>query len=251
MRLPLPASQGKVSVEQAIKQRRTIRSFSSRALNLNQLAQLLWSASGITEENGYKRAAPSAGALYPMDIYVIMGQDCVPSIEAGVYHYTPATHQLVEVLRGDRRSMAARASLSRRRTLSKVSRLGAVLSDASAGGPPSFGPPPVVPPPAPIRDTNQMMILCPSEASIRGERRSPSRPRTALGRSSAARPAAVAQCSNVPARRSTGRRGPARGAESRTPRALFIHARPTGVGTARLTGPRRSSTLECDEGTGD
>jgi SagB-type dehydrogenase family enzyme len=112
VKLPLPASQGKVSVEQAIKQRRTIRSFISRALNLNQLAQLLWSASGITEGNGYKRAAPSAGALYPMDIYVVMGKDGVPPIEAGVYHYQPATHQLVKVMKGDVRFSVARASLS-------------------------------------------------------------------------------------------------------------------------------------------
>ena len=112
VRLPLPASQGEVSVEQAIKLRRTIRSFSSRALNLDQLAQLLWAASGITEDNGYKRAAPSAGALYPMDVYVVMGQDGVPPMEAGVYHYEPATHQLVKVLKGDMRSSVARASLS-------------------------------------------------------------------------------------------------------------------------------------------
>ena len=112
MRLPLPTWQGKISVEQAIKQRRTTRSFHSRALNLNQLSQLLWAASGTTEENGCKRAAPSAGALYPMDLYVVAGQNSVPSIEAGVYHYEPGKHQLSEVLKGDTRIAVARASLS-------------------------------------------------------------------------------------------------------------------------------------------
>jgi SagB-type dehydrogenase family enzyme len=112
MRLPLPAWQGTVSVEQAIKQRRTTRSFNSRSLNLNQLSQLLWSASGITEESGYKRAAPSAGALYPLEVYVVLGKDSVPPIEAGVYRYDPGEHQLSEVSQGDLRSLVAKASLS-------------------------------------------------------------------------------------------------------------------------------------------
>jgi SagB-type dehydrogenase family enzyme len=112
MKLPPPSWHGTVSIEQAIKQRRTTRSFTSRALSLNQLSQLLWSASGITEANGYKRAAPSAGALYPMDVYVVVGPNCVPPIEAGVYHYVPGDHQLSEVSKGEMRSSVARAALS-------------------------------------------------------------------------------------------------------------------------------------------
>jgi SagB-type dehydrogenase family enzyme len=112
MKLPPPSWHGTVSIEQAIKNRRTTRSFASRALSLNQLSQLLWSASGITEVNGYKRAAPSAGALYPMDVYVVVGQNCVPPIEAGIYHYGPGKHHLSEILKGDMRSSIARASLS-------------------------------------------------------------------------------------------------------------------------------------------
>ena len=112
MKLPLPKWQSKVSVEQAIKQRRTTLSFTSQSLDLNQLSQLLWSASGITEASGYKRAAPSAGALYPMDVYVVVGQNRVPPIRAGVYRYEPGKHQLSEVLKGDMRSSVARASLS-------------------------------------------------------------------------------------------------------------------------------------------
>lgn len=112
MKLPLPTWHSPVSVEQAIQQRRTIRSFSSQALDLNQVSQLLWSANGITEVNGYKRAAPSAGALYPMDVYVVVGQNRVHSTEAGVYRYEPGKHQLLAVLKGDVRSSVARASLS-------------------------------------------------------------------------------------------------------------------------------------------
>jgi SagB-type dehydrogenase family enzyme len=101
-----------MSVERAIMQRRTVRAFISEALNLNQLSQLLWAAGGITENNGYKRAVPSAGALYPMDIYIAVGRDGVAPIEAGVYHYEPAEHRLSVVARGDRRSPVARTCLS-------------------------------------------------------------------------------------------------------------------------------------------
>ena len=112
MRLPSPTWEGTVSVERAIKQRRTIRSFAAKALDLDQLSQLLWAAGGITDDRGFKRAAPSAGALYPMDVYVVVGSEGIPPIEAGIYHYRPATHQLAAIGRGDKRSSVARASLS-------------------------------------------------------------------------------------------------------------------------------------------
>jgi hypothetical protein len=90
--LPPAKTDGTVSIEKAIKNRRTIRSFASTQLTLKQLAQLFWAAQGITDERSYKRAAPSAGALYPMDIYGIMGVQCVEGIKAGVWHYQPRDH---------------------------------------------------------------------------------------------------------------------------------------------------------------
>lgn len=112
MKLSPPKTEGTVSVEQAIKQRRTVRAFRSRALDLNQLSQLLWAAHGITENSGFKRAAPSAGALYPMDVYVVVGQNSVAQIEAGVYHYEPKGHFLALIAKSDLRGVVARASLS-------------------------------------------------------------------------------------------------------------------------------------------
>ena len=112
MKLPPPKSEGTVSVEQAIKQRRTVRAFMSQALDLNQLSQLLWAAHGITENSGFKRAAPSAGALYPMDVYVVVGQKSVAQIEAGVYHYEPKEHFLSLIAKSDLRDAVARVSLS-------------------------------------------------------------------------------------------------------------------------------------------
>jgi hypothetical protein len=112
MKLRPPKTDGTVSVEWAIKQRRTIRSFSPDSLNLNQLSQLLWSAQGITGNDGFKRAAPSAGALYPMDIYAVVGRSSVNQIEAGVYHYEPNGHTFSNITTKDVRDSVAKASLS-------------------------------------------------------------------------------------------------------------------------------------------
>ncbi|MBC2712246.1 MAG: SagB/ThcOx family dehydrogenase [Desulfosarcina sp.] len=111
MKLPQPKTEGTVSVERAIKQRRTIRVYDPQVLHLDQLSQLLWSAQGITGRNGFKRAAPSAGALYPMDVYTVVGQDSVEQIEAGVYHYESKGHMLSQVTKQDLRDRFARAAL--------------------------------------------------------------------------------------------------------------------------------------------
>jgi len=112
MKLPFPTWEGTISVEEAIKNRRTNRSFSNRALSLAQLSQLLWAAGGITENQGFKRAAPSAGALYPMDVYIVVGNRSVTTIEAGVYHYQSSGHQMSRVVQGDLRSLVAKVALS-------------------------------------------------------------------------------------------------------------------------------------------
>ena len=112
MNLSEPKTDGNVSVEKAIKTRRTVRSFASRQLTFDQFSQLLWSSQGITEDGGYKRAAPSAGALYPMDVYAVVGHDAVNNIVPGIYHYDPKTHSLSLIAEGDHRDELARASLS-------------------------------------------------------------------------------------------------------------------------------------------
>lgn len=110
--LPKPSSDGKVSVEKAIKQRRTIRDFQERTLSLNHLAQLLWSAQGITDLTKGRRAAPSGGALYPLDIYILIGENGVEKMEAGIYHYLPKEHSMSMILKGDRRWEISSASSS-------------------------------------------------------------------------------------------------------------------------------------------
>jgi SagB-type dehydrogenase family enzyme len=111
MRLLDPVLDGAVSLEKTVHQRRTIRSFESKNLTLRQLSQLLWAAQGITEAGGFKRAAPSAGALYPMDVYGAVGKGCIEKLEPSVFHYEPGTHSISLVKQGDIRIDIARASL--------------------------------------------------------------------------------------------------------------------------------------------
>ena len=100
--LPRPQLNGKISLEQTIAQRRSKRRYQPRELTLAQISQLLWSAQGITDKRSGFRSAPSAGALYPMEIY-LLNQD-------GLFHYLPEEHKLEQVLQKDlRRELAAAA----------------------------------------------------------------------------------------------------------------------------------------------
>ncbi|MBW2604578.1 MAG: SagB/ThcOx family dehydrogenase [Deltaproteobacteria bacterium] len=112
MNLPRPITKGKISVEQAVKHRRTIRSYLSKPLSLEQLSQIFWAAQGITEDKGYKRSAPSAGALYPMDIYAVVGENGVKGLKAGIYHYDPRKHAALLITEGDFRKDVAKTALS-------------------------------------------------------------------------------------------------------------------------------------------
>lgn len=111
MILPRPDREGRLSVEEAISQRRTVRSFSSRPVRKDDLSQLLYAAQGITDDRGFKRAAPSGGALYPLDVYAVVGEKGVDGLDAGVYHYLSSGHRLERITAGDRRKQLAGASL--------------------------------------------------------------------------------------------------------------------------------------------
>lgn len=94
--LPSPQTKGKVSLEEAIAKRRSKRDFLDQPLTLSQLSQILWAAQGITlEEWGTKyRSAPSAGALYPLELYLVVRKAGGEGLETGVYHYLPEKHSL-------------------------------------------------------------------------------------------------------------------------------------------------------------
>ncbi|MCS7242285.1 MAG: SagB/ThcOx family dehydrogenase [Candidatus Caldatribacterium sp.] len=110
--LPPPRFRSEVSVEEALLRRRSHRSFDPSPLSLQEVAQLLWSAQGITDKASGFRTAPSAGALYPLELYFVAGQ--VESLPPGVYRYLPEEHALYEVLLGDRREELFRAALFQR-----------------------------------------------------------------------------------------------------------------------------------------
>ncbi len=106
--LPEPQYSGDVSLEQTLRERRSVRGYREEPLTLAQVGQLLWAGQGITSPEGW-RTAPSAGGLYPLSLHVVVGS--VRGLAAGVYTYRPDGHRLEKVRDGDCRADLARASL--------------------------------------------------------------------------------------------------------------------------------------------
>lgn len=108
IRLPEPRRQSNVSVESALQSRRSVREYRDEPLTLSDVSQLLWAAQGCTGPEG-ARAAPSAGALYPLEVYLVAGR--VNDLASGIYRYRPQHHELVRVAEGDKRASLASAAL--------------------------------------------------------------------------------------------------------------------------------------------
>ncbi|MBU0533554.1 MAG: SagB/ThcOx family dehydrogenase [Candidatus Omnitrophica bacterium] len=103
--LPQPADRSKISLEEAITKRRSKRDFSNKELSIKEISQLLWAAQGITGKSGDSRlrAVPSAGALYPLEIYLLS--------KYGFFHYVPNGHTLEILGSKDLRTKLAFSSL--------------------------------------------------------------------------------------------------------------------------------------------
>lgn len=109
IRLPKPERTGTMTLEQAIRERRSVREYKAgEGLALDELSQLLWAAQGITSEEGL-RTAPSAGATFPIEVYVLAGN--VRNLQPGIYHFRPHSHDLVSVVEGDKRQELGRAAI--------------------------------------------------------------------------------------------------------------------------------------------
>ena len=108
IKLPQPKYSSTVSVEKELFERRSVRSFKNEPLTIEEVSQLLWAAQGITNERGY-RTAPSAGALYPLEIYIVAGN--VNGLNEGVYRYIPDGHELMRIQTGDKRADLCNAAL--------------------------------------------------------------------------------------------------------------------------------------------
>lgn len=101
--LPPPKTNGAISIEEAIAKRRSERSFYPNNLSLEQISQLLWAGQGITEKTWGFRTVPSAGALYPLTLYIVKSD--------GIFQYFPDSHKLGKISGEDRRPSLVRASL--------------------------------------------------------------------------------------------------------------------------------------------
>ena len=99
IKLPAPKTNGGMPLMEALQKRVTSREFSDKMLSDQQLSDLLWAANGINRDNG-KRTAPSARNCQEIDIYVF--------IEKGVFLYVPEKNLLKQVIKEDKRKMAAR-----------------------------------------------------------------------------------------------------------------------------------------------
>jgi SagB-type dehydrogenase family enzyme len=109
-----PLTEGGAPIWEVLQKRRSERRFQDISLGESELSQLLWATQGITYtgRNVGFRAAPSAGALYPVETYLVIHD--VAGVEPGVYHYDVQHHQLEQLRQGDFRAEITRAALDQR-----------------------------------------------------------------------------------------------------------------------------------------
>ena len=105
--LPAPRQDSDFSIERALHERRSVRDFGKTTLTQDEVSQLLWAAQGVTSRDGL-RTAPSAGALYPLELYLVVGM--VRDLNPAVYKYAPAGHKLMKITAGDQRHKLALAA---------------------------------------------------------------------------------------------------------------------------------------------
>lgn len=103
VRLPEPTLKGQMSVEETLARRRSVRQFDTRELTIAEVGQLAWAAQGITDPATGHRTAPSAGALYPLELYLVKRD--------GAFRYVPEGHRLVPRSDKDLRGQLSQAAL--------------------------------------------------------------------------------------------------------------------------------------------
>ncbi|MFN2164749.1 MAG: SagB/ThcOx family dehydrogenase [Anaerolineae bacterium] len=108
IQLPDLRSYRGLSFEEALERRRSVRDYATGPLTLDELSRLLYAAQGITGDRGL-RTAPSAGALYPIEVYAIVHN--VVDLEPGLLHYAANSHELERVETGDLRAALVAAAL--------------------------------------------------------------------------------------------------------------------------------------------
>lgn len=109
IKLPEPRYDSTTSVEETLKNRRSVRNYSNKPLTIEEVSQLLWASQGVTKDNFF-RTAPSAGALYPLEVYIVCGN--VKDLSTGIYKYKCHGHELIKITEGDKRQGLSEAALS-------------------------------------------------------------------------------------------------------------------------------------------
>jgi SagB-type dehydrogenase family enzyme len=99
IRLPEPRRQGAMSLEAALWARHSVRAFTRDSVSLADVGQLLWAAQGVNRPDGH-RTAPSAGATYALEVYLVAER--VRELPAGLYRYRPANHEIERTAAGAR-----------------------------------------------------------------------------------------------------------------------------------------------------
>ncbi len=96
-----------------LERRYSCRDFQGKTLNLDDIATLLWATCGRKYDSvtAATRTIPSAGATYPLELYVLVGENSTDKLKAGVYHYLIEEHALEMIIEGDKRLELARACL--------------------------------------------------------------------------------------------------------------------------------------------
>ncbi|NJE31337.1 SagB/ThcOx family dehydrogenase [Thermococcus sp. 18S1] len=108
--LPVPKREGRMSLEEAIDRRKSIRRYKDEPLTLEEVSQVLWAAYGINRWG--KRTSPSAGACYPFEVYIVA--ENVEGLSPGIYRYDGKGHSLETVREGRFRKALAEACLNQR-----------------------------------------------------------------------------------------------------------------------------------------
>jgi SagB-type dehydrogenase family enzyme len=109
IKLPKPRYKGGKMIEVAILERRSVRKYKKYKLKLAELGQLLWAAQGVSDKNKKFRTVPSAGALYPLQIYALIGDS--EELDKGIYKYRSTNHEIIKTGREDVRKELSEAAL--------------------------------------------------------------------------------------------------------------------------------------------
>ncbi|MCK4662274.1 MAG: SagB/ThcOx family dehydrogenase [Bacteroidales bacterium] len=120
IKLPEPKYYSEISLEETLLKRRSVRDFKNKPISISDISQILWAAYGITKEienspaflRGGLKTAPSAGALYPLEIYLVAGE--IEKLEKGIYKYLPEKHALKLIIKGDFREELYRSALNQK-----------------------------------------------------------------------------------------------------------------------------------------